>query len=566
MKMSNMIIATLREVPAEAEIESHKLMLRAGLMKKMAAGVYNYMPMGLKALKKVEDIIREEMDNAGAQELLCSAVIPSELWKESGRWDAYGQEMFRVTDRNNREFCLGPTHEEVFTDIVRTTIKSYKQVPLNLYQIQTKYRDERRPRFGVMRSREFIMKDAYSFDTNQEGLDVAYDKMHDAYVNIFNRCGLDAKCVEADSGAIGGSNSAEFMVKSEVGEDDIVFCTSCNYAANIEKAASTAEIAEKEELLPLEKIATPNEKTIEDVVNLLGISPKKTAKTIVFRYDGDKVVVVVVRGDREINEVKVSNAVNATTDLEMASESEVREIFNAGFGSLGPVGIKECTLLIDEEVAKAFNIVVGANEDGFHYKNVNFGRDFEGTVGDYRNITEGEKCPHCGGTVTISRGTEVGHIFKLGTKYSESMGATFIDEDGKSKPFLMGCYGIGVTRTLASIIEQHNDENGIIWPMEVAPYHVVVIPANSKNEEQMKVAEEIYNKLKTMKLDVLLDDRNERAGVKFKDADLMGVPMRITVGKKVSEGEVEFKLRSNSEVETLSIEDVYNRVEAEYRK
>lgn len=566
MKMSNMIIATLREVPAEAEIESHKLMLRAGLMKKTAAGIYNYMPMGLKALKKVEEVIREEMDNKGAQELLCSAIIPSELWKESGRWDAYGQEMFRVTDRNSREFCLGPTHEEVFTDIVRTSIKSYKQVPLNLYQIQTKYRDERRPRFGVMRSREFIMKDAYSFDTNQAGLDVAYDKMHDAYVNIFNRCGLDAKCVEADSGAIGGSNSAEFMVQSEVGEDDIVFCSDCNYAANIEKAESTAEIAEKEELLELEKIATPNEKSIEEVVNLLGISSKKTAKTIIFRYDDKKFVAVVVRGDREINEVKVSNAVNATTDLEMASDAEVRAICNAGFGSVGPIGIKGCDLLVDKEVASMFNMVLGANEDGFHYKNANYGRDFEGTVGDFRNITEGEKCPTCGGKVIISRGTEVGHIFKLGTKYSESMGATFIDEDGKSKPFLMGCYGIGVTRTLASVIEQHNDENGIIWPMEIAPYHVVVVPANSKNEEQMTVAEEIYTKLKSMKLDVLLDDRNERAGVKFKDADLMGIPMRITVGKKVSDGEVEFKLRSGSEVETLSIENVYTRVDEEYRK
>ncbi|MGL5616153.1 MAG: proline--tRNA ligase [Sarcina sp.] len=566
MKMSNMIIATLREVPAEAEIESHKLMLRAGLMKKVASGVYTHMPIGLKALRKIEIVVRDEMDNAGAQELLCSAIIPSELWKESGRWDAYGQEMFRVTDRNSREFCLGPTHEEVFTDIVRSTIKSYKQVPLNLYQIQTKYRDERRPRFGVMRSREFLMKDAYSFDTNQEGLDKAFDKMHDAYVNIFNRCGLDAKCVEADSGAIGGSNSAEFMVKSEVGEDDVVFCTECDYAANIEKAASTAEILETEELLALEKIATPNEKTIEEVVNSLKVSPKKTAKTIVFRYDENKLVVVVVRGDREINEIKVSNAVNAATDLEMASDSEVRALLGAGFGSVGPVGAKECTLLIDEEVAKNQNLVLGANEDGFHYINANYGRDFEGTVGDYRNITEGEKCPHCGAKVTIARGTEVGHIFKLGTKYSEAMGATFIDEDGKSKPFLMGCYGIGVTRTLASVIEQHHDENGIIWPMEIAPYHVVVIPANSKNEEQMQVAEEIYKKLKTMNLDVLLDDRNERAGVKFKDADLIGIPMRITVGKKVSEGEVEFKLRNGGEVETISIEDVYNKVEAEYKK
>lgn len=565
MKMSNMLVGTLREVPAEAEIESHKLMLRAGLMRKMAAGIYNYMPLGLKVIENVKNIVREEMNNAGAQEFLASALIPAELWQESGRWDAYGAEMFRLKDRHNRDFCLGPTHEEVFTDIVRNEIKSYKQLPLNLYQIQTKYRDERRPRFGVMRSREFIMKDGYSFDKDQEGLDLAYEKMRKAYVNIFNRCGLDAKAVAADSGAIGGSGSAEFMVKSEVGEDDVVFCTACDYAANIEKAPSTPEHGEKEELMEVEKVETPAVKSIEDLAKFFECSPKKIAKTLIFQAD-DKVVAVVLRGDREANEVKIANAIGEVIELEMASEEAVKEATGAAVGFAGPMGIKVDMLLVDQEVANMYNFIIGANETDMHLKNVNYGRDFEGIVGDFRNVTIGEKCPECGKEITISRGTEVGHIFKLGTKYSESMDATFIDEDGKAKPFIMGCYGIGVTRTVASIIEQHNDENGIIWPLEVAPYHVSVIPANVKNEEQATKAEEIYNELRKMGVEALLDDRKERAGVKFKDSELMGIPMRITVGKMIGEGQVEFKLRNGGEVETLSIEEVYNRVREEFER
>ncbi len=564
MKMSNMLISTLREVPAEAEIDSHKLMLRAGMMRKMAAGVYNYMPLGLKVLKKVEDIVREEMDAAGAQEFLASAMIPAELWQESGRWDAYGAEMFRIKDRGERDFCLGPTHEEVFTDIARNEIKSYKQLPLNLYQIQTKYRDERRPRFGVMRSREFIMKDAYSFDRNQEGLDLAYDKMHDAYVKIFNRCGLDAKCVAADSGAIGGANSAEFMVKSEVGEDDVVFCTNCDYAANIEKAVSIPEKEEKQELKECRKIETPNVKTIEDLVKFFNTDEKKFAKTILFNADG-KIVAVMVRGDREINEVKISNSIGEVTDLELASADEVKEATGANVGFAGPIGIKVDILLVDEEVANMYNFIVGANETGYHIENVNYGRDFEGTIGDFRNVTEGEKCPNCGGNVTIARGTEVGHIFKLGTKYSEAMNASFIDEDGKEKPFIMGCYGIGVTRTMASIIEQHHDENGIVWPLSVAPYHISVIPVNVKDEEQVQVANDIYGKLIDMGVDALLDDRNERAGVKFKDSELMGIPMRITIGKKINDGEVEFKLR-DGDMEVIKIEDIWKIVKDEFNK
>ena len=565
MKMSKMLMLTLREVPAEAEITSHKLMVRSGMMRKMASGIYNYMPLGLKALKNVENIIREEMNNAGAQEFLASALLPAELWQESGRWDVYGAEMFRLKDRNARDFCLGPTHEEVFTDIARNEIKSYKQLPVNLYQIQTKYRDERRPRFGVMRSREFVMKDAYSFDRNQEGLDLTFDKMHEAYVKIFNRCGLDAKCVVADSGAIGGSNSNEFMVKSEVGEDDVVFCTKCDYAANIEKAECIPEKAEAEELKETNKVETPNIRTIEELANFFNISVKKLAKTLIYNADG-KIVAVMVRGDSEVNEVKVTNALGGVIDLQMATPEEVMKATNAQVGFAGPIGLNVDELLVDAEVSNMYNFVVGANDTGYHIENVNYGRDFEGKVGDYRNIIEGEICPVCGGKITISRGTEVGHIFKLGTKYSKAMNANFIDEDGKEKPFLMGCYGIGVTRTLASIIEQHNDENGIVWPLSVAPYHVSVIPVNIKDEEQMKIAEKLYEELLALGVEALLDDRNERAGVKFKDSELMGIPMRVTVGKKITDGEVEFKLREGGENETIKIEEVIGKVKQVFEK
>lgn len=562
MKMSNMLVSTLREVPAEAEIDSHKLMLRAGMIRKMAAGIYNYMPIGLKVLKNIEEIVREEMNTAGAQEFLASAVLPAELWQESGRWDVYGDEMFRLKDRNNRDFCLGPTHEEVFTDIARNEIKSYKQLPVNLYQIQTKYRDERRPRFGIMRSREFIMKDAYSFDKDQAGLDVSYDKMHDAYVKIFNRCGIDAKCVEADSGAIGGANSAEFMVKSEVGEDDVVFCSACDYAANIEKAEATPEKAEVEELLEMEKVATPDSRGIYEVSEFLKVSPKKTVKLLMFNVDG-KIVGVVVRGDREVNEVKVANAAQASGDIIMASNEEYTKATNCEPGFGGPVGIKVDLLLVDEEVANMYNMILGANETGYHLKNVNYGRDFEGVVGDFRKIESGEKCPKCGSEVTIARGTEVGHIFKLGTKYSAAMNATFIDENGKNVPFVMGCYGIGVTRTMASIIEQHHDENGIIWPLSVAPYHVSVIPVNIKDEAQMKIANKLYDELRKIGVDAILDDRNERPGVKFKDSELIGIPMRVTIGKKITDGEVEFKLR-DGEMEVIKIEDVLEKVKSQF--
>ncbi|MDP4146251.1 MAG: proline--tRNA ligase [Bacillota bacterium] len=564
MKMSNMLISTLREVPAEAEILSHQLMLRAGMMRKLASGVYNFMPLGLRVLRKIEDVVREEMDNAGAQEFLASALLPSELWKESGRWEVFGPEMFKLKDRNEREFCLGPTHEEVFTDIARNEIKSYKQLPVNLYQIQTKYRDERRPRFGVMRSREFIMKDAYSFDKDFDGLDISYEKMYNAYTNVFRRCSLECKAVAADSGAMGGSGSAEFMVKSEIGEDEIAFCTSCDYAANVEKAPSSPEISAKEEMKELQKIETPNVGTIEQLMNFFNTSADKFAKTIIYNVDG-KIVAVMVRGDREVNEVKVTNALGGAIEFEMADEKTVYNATSAKIGFAGPIGIKVDYLFVDNEVANMYNFIVGANDTGYHYSNVNYGRDFEGTVGDFRNVIEGEKCPKCGKPLTLARGIEVGHIFKLGTKYSDAMGATFADENGENKPLVMGCYGIGINRTMASIIEQHHDENGIVWPLAVAPYQVVVIPAVSKNENQMKAAEKIYEQLRKIGVDALLDDRNERAGVKFKDADLMGIPIRITVGKKIDEGFVEFKLRDKEEVETINVDSVIDNVREVYK-
>ncbi|MEW8996004.1 proline--tRNA ligase [Clostridium sp.] len=563
MKLSKMLISTLREVPGEAEIASHQLMLRAGMIRKSATGIYTFMPNGVRVLKNVENIVREEMDRAGAQEFLASALIPANLWQESGRWDVFGPEMFRLKDRNGRDFCLGPTHEEIFTDLARNEIKSYKQLPLNLYQIQTKYRDERRPRFGVMRSREFIMKDAYSFDKDNEGLDVSYMKMYEAYNKIFTRCDLEFSAVEADSGAMGGSGSAEFMVKSDIGEDEIAFCTSCNYAANTEKATSKLEEVEREVEQELKKTETPNVRTIEELVAFFNTNDKKFAKTLIYKAD-DKVVGVMVRGDRSLNETKVSNALGGVMELEMADAETVLNATSAEIGFAGPIGLKVDILLVDEEVTRMSNFIVGANDTGYHYENVNYEKDFKGIVGDYKLVSEGDMCPKCGSPINIRRGVEVGHIFKLGTKYSESMGANYLDENGKSVPLVMGCYGIGVNRTVAAIIEQHHDENGIIWPMAVAPYKVIIMPANVKNEEQMKMAEKIYEDLKSRGIDVLLDDRNERVGVKFKDSDLIGIPIRVTVGKKIVEDIVEFKLRKNQDIEEVNMEDVVCRIEKEF--
>ena len=565
MRMSRMLMPTLKEVPSDAEITSHQLMLRAGMIRKMASGIYNLLPMGIRVFRKVEDIIREEMNAKGAQEISCALLVPAELWQESGRWDVMGPEMFRLKDRNGRDYCLGPTHEETFTHIVRNEITSYKQLPLNLYQIETKFRDERRPRFGVMRTRNFTMKDAYSFDADQEGLDKSYDDMFDAYTRIFARCELDNSPVQADSGAMGGSASAEFMVKSEVGEDEIVFCSGCDYAANIEKATSVNHEASTEEMKEMGEIETPNVHTIEELQDFFKMDAGQFAKTLIYYADG-KTVAVVVRGDRDVNETKVANAIGGAVEFELASEDTIKAVTGAEVGFAGPIGIKTDYLFIDQEVVDQRNVIVGANKTGYHIQNANFGRDFEGQVGDFRNVQEGDKCPKCGQPLEIMRGVEVGHIFKLGTKYSESMGATFLDQNGKSQPIIMGCYGIGVERTVAAVIEQHHDENGIIWPLAIAPYHVVVVPVNVKKEEHLENAEKIYKELEAAGVEVLLDDRNERAGFKFKDSDLLGIPMRITVGKDIVDGKVEFKLRKEADKEIISVDEVLDRVKAEFVK
>lgn len=545
MRVSNLLMPTLREVPSDAEIKSHRLMLRAGYIRKLATGIYSYLPLGIKTLQKVEKIIREEMDRAGAQELLMAALLPAEAYQASGRWDVFGDNMFKLKDRNERDFCLGPTHEELFTQTVKNEVRSYKEYPMTLYQIQTKYRDEARPRFGIMRSREFIMKDAYSFDRDNAGLDVSYKKMYDAYCRIFTRLGLDFTIVDADSGAMGGSGSQEFMVKSPVGEDGIAYCDACGYAANYEKAECIPEPKNFDtEEKSLEKVETPDVHTIEELVGFFGTEPYVFAKTIIYKAD-DKFIAAMVRGDRDINEVKLKNLVGCVDDLELAEPFEVRRITNAEVGFAGPIGL-DIDVYVDLEVMEMKNFIIGANETGYHYKNVNIGRDFTPfEVADIRVITDGDKCPKCGKTIKTAQGIEVGHIFKLGTKYSDALGLTYTDESGEEKVVVMGCYGIGVTRCIAAAIEQGSDENGMILPVSIAPYHAVVIPVNTKEAVQVELAEKIYAKLQEEGIEVLIDDRSERCGVKFKDADLIGVPVRIVVGKKAGDGIVEFKKRTD---------------------
>ena len=545
MRYSKMLAPTLREVPAEAEIASHQLMLRAGMMRKVASGIYSYLPLGWKTIDKISDIVREEMNDAGAQELMFPIVQPAELWQSSGRWDVYGAEMWRVKDRHNRDFCLGPTHEEVATSLISGEINSYKQLPMMIYQIQNKYRDERRPRFGLMRSREFIMKDCYSFDRDDAGLDISYKVMYDAYVKIFDRCGLDYRPVRADNGAIGGSSSHEFMVLAESGEAEILYCDTCDYAANIEIAESgKGESVTAEEMQETEKVLTPDCKTIEDVAAFLKMDTTKTMKALFFMAD-EQPVLIFIRGDRRLNEVKVQNYLGASL-FYMGTDVDLQ---NAGLvqGYIGPCGQK-VRVLIDEEVAEARNLCCGANEEGYHMTNVNYGRDFEGEIGQFRLVEAGEKCPCCGGTLKSARGIEVGQVFKLGTKYSVSMGANYLDENGNANPFVMGCYGIGVGRTMAAAIEQNHDENGIVWPKAIAPFEVVIVPVSEKSERQMEAAEALYKELKAKGVDVLLDDRAERAGVKFKDADLIGIPLRITIGdKSLDKGMLEYKERKTGE-------------------
>lgn len=560
MKMSNLLMPTLREVPAEAEIASHRLMLRAGMIRKLAAGIYSYLPLGLRTLKKVEEIVREEMDRAGAQELLMSALLPAEAYQASGRWEVFGPSMFKLKDRGDRDFCLGPTHEELFTQCVIDNVKSYKEYPMTLYQIQTKYRDEGRPRFGVIRSREFVMKDAYSFDLDQKGLDESYQKMYDAYNRIFTRLGLDFTVVDADSGAMGGSGSQEFMVKSPVGEDGIAYCDACGYAANYEKCECIPEAVEQiEGDFEMEKIVTPNAHTIDELVESLGMSATNFAKTIIYKAD-DKYIAAMVRGDRDVNEVKLKNLVGCTDDLELAEPAMVREITRAQVGFAGPVDLG-IPVYADKEVELMKNFVVGANETDMHYKNVNMGRDFTpDVVADIRVVVTGDKCPKCGGTIKSEQGIEVGHIFKLGTKYSDALGLKYLDESGKQQTVIMGCYGIGVTRCVAAAVEQLHDDNGIIWPVSIAPYQAIVVPANYKDEEQMKAAEKLYNELCDAGIETLLDDRSERAGVKFKDADLIGIPVRVVVGKKLGEGIVEYKERKMDSAVEIALSDAVSKV------
>ena len=562
MRLSKMYVRTLRELPAEAEIPSHILLLRTGMIRKLASGIYGFMPLGWRSLHKIENIIREEMDKSGAQEILMSAIQPAELWEESGRWSAYGPELWRIKDRNGRDFCLGPTHEEIFTDIVRDGVSSYRQLPLNLYQIQHKYRDEARPRFGLMRSREFIMKDAYSFDKDQEGLDKSYDDMYDAYTRIFTRCGLTFRPVEADSGAIGGNASHEFTALSEVGESDIAYCESCSMAANVEKAAcrDAEPSPESEAMLELQEVHTPGTKTIEEVAGFLNIDKTKTIKALLFeKYDedgkADGYVAAFVRGDRDLNMIKLVNALNIPEHaIAFADESKLEAAIGAVGGFTGPIGLHDCTVVVDSELVGLKNLCAGACKLDHHILNVNYGRDYEGDiVTDLKVLKEGDPCPVCGAPIKHTRGIEVGQVFKLGTKYSKAMNATYKDENQQDHPLVMGCYGIGVSRTLAAVIEQHHDEDGIIWPVSVAPYHAIVTLVKPKDEEQAKVAEEIYQRLLAAGVEAVIDDRDERPGVKFKDADLLGFPIRITVGKRAGEGIVEYKLRRDSEKSELSV-------------
>ncbi|MEH6942139.1 proline--tRNA ligase [Bacillus sp. JJ722] len=561
MKQTKMFIPTLREVPADAEVTSHRLLLRAGYMRQTSSGVYSYLPLGKKVLKKIEEIVREEMDNTGANEILMPTLQQAELWQESQRWFSYGPELMRMRDRHNREFALGPTHEEVVTSLVRDELSSYKKLPLTLYQIQTKFRDEKRPRFGLLRGREFIMKDAYSFHANQESLDEVYDDLFAAYSNVFSRCGLNFRAVIADSGAMGGKDTHEFMVLSEIGEDTIAYSDSSDYAANIEMAPVVATY-EKSTDAPkeLEKVETPNQKSIEEISTFLQVDAASCIKSLLFKVD-DKFVLVLVRGDHEVNDIKVKNLLEASV-VELATSEETAEVLGCEIGSLGPINVKNnVEVIADHAVASIVNGVCGANEKDYHFVNVNPDRDFEvAQYADIRFIQEGDDSPCGNGTIKFAMGIEVGHVFKLGTRYSEYMGANFLDENGKNKPMIMGCYGIGVSRTLAAAAEQYNDENGLVWPKQLAPFHVHLIPVNMKNEEQASLGNELYASLKGKGFDVLLDDRNERAGVKFNDSDLMGLPVRVTVGKKAAEGIVEVKNRKTGDSAEVHVNQLVEKI------
>lgn len=572
MRMSQLFVQTLREFPSDAEVMSHKLLVRAGYIRKLTNGVYTYMPLMWRVLKKIENIVREEMDNAGAQELLMPFVQPSELWEESGRWEVYGKELMRLKDRHGREMCLGPTHEEVITSVAREGIRSYKQLPVNLYQIQSKFRDEIRPRFGLLRGREFIMKDAYSFDADEKGLDKSYEIMAKAYDSIFKRCGLETKMVQSDSGAIGGSVSHEFMVlvnedcENNAGENDVFYCTKCSYSANSNHAVSVLKEAETDgKFQKAEIVDTPDTHTIEELAEFLKIPQSVICKSLIYVVDGEYVL-ALIRGDRTVEETKLMN-VFAGNEIRIARNDEIEEIMaesglNAKAGFIGPMGLKKVKIVADNTVKNLKNFIIGCNQNGKHLVGANWGVDVElpECIADIDLVKENDKCVDCGAELKVTRGIEVGNIFKLGTKYSKAMNATFTDKDGKEKPFIMGCYGIGISRTAAAAVERHHDEHGIKWPLAIAPYSVIVVPVSDQDETQMRVAEEIYNKLLEAKVEVLIDDRAERAGVKLKDSDLIGIPYRITVGKAITENLVEFKTRATEETVKITPDEAIARI------
>lgn len=579
MRFSRLFVPTIKETPSDAEVASHRLMVRAGMIRKVAAGIYNILPMGLRSIRKVENIVREEMIKAGAEEILMPFVQPSELWEKSGRWEQYGKELLRLKDRNDREFCLAPTHEEVITTLISTDVRSYKELPKNLFQIQSKFRDEIRPRFGLMRGREFIMKDAYSFHADDACAEEEYGRMYRAYSNIFKRCGLDFRAVEADSGQIGGSFSHEFMVMAETGEDGVATCGSCDYGANIEKAELSLplECAEvpQSEYEDLKEVSTPNKKSIEEVSEFLKISPDKFIKTLIFDVvggpgndDGEGIVVTLVRGDYNINEIKLKNALGVES-LELAGDEAVDIVTGTEPGFAGPVGLDADgvhTIIADLSVREMINAVTGANKKDTHLINVNPGRDFTVKYNDIRDVVDGDSCPRCGNTdkkgkLSISRGIEVGHIFKLGTKYSEAMGAVFLDKNGKEKPMVMCCYGIGIGRTAASAIEQNHDDYGIKWPIPLAPFTVEVVTVNTKDEATVKASEALYEELLGEGIEVLIDDRDERPGFKFKDAELIGFPFRVAVSPKtLEEGSVELFVRSTGEKSIIKRSDIVSKI------
>ncbi len=569
MKMSKLFVQTLREFPSDAEVISHKMLARAGYIRKLTSGVYNYLPLMWRVLKKIENIVRDEMDKAGAQELLMPFVQPKELWIESGRWEAYGKELMRLKDRHNREMCLGPTHEEIITAIARDVLKSYKQLPTNLYQIQSKFRDEVRPRFGLLRGREFIMKDAYSFGTSQEELEAEYENMAQAYRNIFNRCGLDTKMVQSDSGAIGGNVSHEFMVitTTDAGENDVFYCDDCDYAANSNHAVSNlpaATVDGKEYFNETKVIDTPNTHSINELSQFLNIPSTLILKSLVYIID-KKPVLALIRADKAVEETKLLNAVGGI-EIRIATSGEIEEImkengFDAIPGFIGPKGMN-LTVIADNTVKEMKNFVVGINKNDAHMVGANL-KDLgleEIKYADIRLVEAGELCPQCGKPLKVTRGIEVGNIFQLGTKYSKPMNAVYLDADGKAKPYIMGCYGIGISRTAAAAVEAHHDEHGIKWPLSIAPYHVVIVPVSTKDEIQMTTAVKIYEELIKNGVEAVLDDRDERAGVKFKDADLIGFPYRITVGKTISEGNVEFVNRQTGDKTAITPEDAVKRV------